>query len=225
MITVIIPCLNEKSNIGTIKKNIFFFKNKKHLVVDGKSNDSSEILYKINNINFITTSASRGLQQKKGAENSNTEWLFFLHADTELSNENITELNKFIENPKNKKKVGYFHFFFREKKIGVKVISEWVNFRTKFFKLPFGDQGLLISRDFYFKLGGHSNLIVMEDLEFILKVPRKDRVFLKTGVQTSFRRFEKNGFILQGIIHIICQIMFLLNFNKQLITKIYKYYG
>lgn len=225
MITVIIPCLNEKSNINIIKKNIFFFRHECHLIVDGGSNDASEILYKKNKINFITTFASRGLQQKKGAENTNTEWLFFLHADTELSDENITEINKFIKNRENREKVGYFHFFFREKNIGVKVISKWVNFRTKFFKLPFGDQGLLINRDFYFKLGGHSNLIVMEDLEFILKVPRKDRVLLNTGIKTSFRRYEKNGFILQSFVHIICQIMFLLNCNKKLIIKIYKYYG
>ena len=65
MITVIIPCLNEKSNINIIKKNIFFFRHECHLIVDGESNDDSEILYKKNKINFITTLPSRGLQQKK----------------------------------------------------------------------------------------------------------------------------------------------------------------
>lgn len=225
MITIIIPCLNEKTNMHKIKKNLFLFRDKKHLVVDGESNDSSQMYYEKNNINFIKTFASRGFQQRKGAENSNTEWLFFLHADTKLSKINIIEINKFIENPENKEKVAYFHFFLREKTIGAKVVSRWANFRTKFLKLPFGDQGLLISRDFYFKLGGHSNLIVMEDLEFILKVPRKDRILLRTGILTSFRRYEKKGFILQGVIHIFCQILFLLNFNKKLIIKVYKYYG
>ena len=89
MITLIIPCLNEKSNINLIIKNIKLFSKKKHLIVDGGSNDNSKELYKKNKINFITTFPSRGLQQKKGAEKSNTEWLFFLHADTELNIKNI----------------------------------------------------------------------------------------------------------------------------------------
>ena len=134
MITMIIPCFNEEANIDLILKNINIFYKKKHLIVDGGSVDNSKVLYIKNRIKFLTTKPSRGFQQKKGAETCNTKWLFFLHADTELSNENITEINKFIQNRKNREKVGYFHFFFREKNIGVKIISKWANFRTKFFK-------------------------------------------------------------------------------------------
>ena len=54
----------------------------------------------------------------------------------------------------------------------------------------------------------------MEDLEFIIKVPKKNRILFKSKVSTSFRRFEKNGIILQGFIHILCQIMFILNLKK-----------
>ena len=72
--------------------------------------------YYKNKINFITTFASRGLQQKKGAENTNTEWLFFY---MQIQSLNMRILRRFIilcQNRENKEKVGYFHFFFREKK-------------------------------------------------------------------------------------------------------------
>ena len=64
----------------------------------------------------------------------------------------------------------------------------------------------------------------MEDLEFILKVPRKNRILLRSQVATSFRRFEKNGILLQALVHILCQIMFILNLEKKLIYKVYNYY-
>ena len=222
MITLIIPCLNEESNINLIIKNINIFNKNKHLIVDGGSYDNSKELYIKNNINFITTLPSRGLQQKKGAEKSDTEWLFFLHADTELNIKNISEIAHFIKN--NKYKIAFFKILFREKKFLAKLISVWANFRTIVFKLPFGDQGLLISRDYYFELGGHSNEKIMEDLEFILKVPKKDRILLKSEVLTSFRNFEKNGVILQSLIHMLCQVMFLMKCNKKLIYKIYKFH-
>ena len=45
------------------------------------------------NLTITITTPSRGLQLKKGAEESNTKWLLFLHADTKLNKKkNILEL-------------------------------------------------------------------------------------------------------------------------------------
>ena len=223
MITLIIPCYNEKKNINIMKKNIGLFGGKKHIIVDGNSKDNSRLIYFKKKLNFIVTSTSRGLQLRKGAEASDTKWLFFLHADTMLTKKNISDIYSFIST-QNIFKVGFFKIRFTEKLILADFISGWANIRTKIFKLPFGDQGLIISRYYYFKLGAHSDDKIMEDLEFILKVPKKNRILLKSEVSTSFRKYEKNGIFLQAIIHFICQIMFLLNFKKHLIYKIYSYY-
>ena len=53
-----------------------------------------------------------GLQQKKGAEKSITKWLFFLHADTELSQVNIEQIEKFVRS--NKNKVAFFNLIYDE---------------------------------------------------------------------------------------------------------------
>ena len=223
MITIIIPCLNERKNIELIKKNITLFKKSNHLIVDGNSKDNSKLTFIKKKINFIVTPASRGLQLRKGAEASKTKWLLFLHADTKLSKKNISQIYSFISS-KSIFKVGFFKVRFRKKLLVANFISGWANLRTKIFKLPFGDQCLLISRQYYFKLGGHSKEKVMEDIEFIMRVPKKNRFLLKSKVSTSFRRFEKNGILLQGIIHLICQLMFLLNLKRSLIYKVYYRY-
>ena len=122
-------------------------------------------------------------------------------------------------------KAGFFKLKYKNKKFLAKIISNWANFRSGIFKLPFGDQGLLISRYYYFKLGAHPETPIMEDLEFILKVPKNKRLLLKSEVSSSFRRFEKNGILLQGLTNILCQIMFMLNIKKNTINKIYNFYG
>ena len=224
MISLIIPCYNEKSNICRIKKNISFFKRYKYLIIDGGSKDGSEKLYIKNKLKFIKTSASRGLQQKHGAKKSCTNWLFFLHADSEIKDINMVDIEEFIQNQNNINKVAYFKLLFNEKKTSAKIIAMWANLRTLIFKLPFGDQGLIISKDYYFKLGGHSDKVIMEDIEFILKIPKKNRILLKSKIISSFRRFRKNGVFLQGTIHLLCQLLFFLNFNQKVIFKVYKRY-
>ena len=64
----------------------------------------------------------------------------------------------------------------------------------------------------------------MEDLEFIIKVPKKNRILLNSYISTSFKRYKRNGLILQGIVHLFCQIMFFLNVSNKLIYKVYKKY-
>ena len=121
---------------------------------------------------------------------------------------------------KNTLKVGFFK---TEKKIFGKFNFFLGKFGTKIFRLPFGDQGL-ISRYYYFKLGAHTKENIMEDLEFILRVPKKNRILFNSKISTSFRKFEKNGILLQGFIHLLCQSMFLLNLKNKLIYKVYNFY-
>ena len=223
MITIIIPCLNEKKNIKLIKKNLSLFNRSNHIIVDGKSRDNSRTVYYKEKLNFIITAPSRGLQLKKGAEESNTKWLLFLHADTKLNKKNILEIYNFMSG-RNTFKVGFFKLSYRKKNFFANLISCWANLRTKIFRLPFGDQGLIISRYYYFKLGAHSKEKIMEDLEFILRVPKKNRILFNSKISTSFRKFEKNGILLQGFIHLLCQSMFLMNFKKKLIYKVYNFY-
>ena len=221
MLTVIIPCLNEQSNFDLIKKNLTLLREFSHLIVIGNSKDGSNHFFKENNINFINSPPSRGLQQLNGAKISKTEWLFFLHADTRLNEKNFQQIRQFLKT-ENINKVAFFKLKYKNENLIKKIISGWANIRTKYFNLPFGDQGLLVSRKYYFELGGHSNLKVMEDMEFILKVKKKNRVLLESAVSTSFRKFENNGVIKQGILHILCQAMFLLGLNKKKIYKFYK---
>ena len=132
-----------------------------------------------------------------------------MHADTLLNNKNIKDINQFIKK-KNYKKVGYFKIRFDSNSISALIISYWAYIRTVLLKLPFGDQCILIHRNYYQEIGGFAPIPIMEDLDFILKVPKKNKVFFNSTVQTSFRNYQENGVFKQCCINIMNQIKFLI---------------
>ncbi len=206
-ISLITPTYNEQKNVHIIVKNINLLKPKEVVIVDGYSTDNTRKLLK--NLKIIKTKASRGTQLKKGAEHSKQEWLFFVHADTKLHIENIREIKCFIKK-KNSYKAAFFHLKFDNSSIFAYCISKWANLRTKIFNMPFGDQCLLINRCYYESIGGYEEIFKMEDMEIMLKIPKKDKFFFETYIETSFNKYKDNGIIAQSFKNIFNQIFFLL---------------
>ena len=223
-ITLIIPTLNEENNIKLIHSNSKYFSAGKVIIVDGGSIDNTKNCIRRLDLELIEMSASRGKQLKAGAKSSNSKWLFFMHADCFINEENISEIKRFITLKKNNNEVAFFKLKFNNEEFWSKIISSWTNFRSLVFGLPFGDQCLLIKRNFYFDLGGHTEIKIMEDMDLILKIPRKHKTLFKTSVVTSFDKYKKVGILKLSMLHLLCQLLFILNINNNIIYKIYKRY-
>ena len=206
-ISLITPTYNEQKNVNTIIENINLLKPKEVIIVDGNSTDNTRKLLK--DLKIIKTKASRGTQLKKGAEHSKQKWLFFVHADTKLHIENIREIKYFI-NKENSHKAAFFHLKFNSSSIFAYFISKWANFRSKVLYMPFGDQCLLINKLYYESIGGYEEIIKMEDMEIMLKIPNKYKYFFKSYIETSFNKYKDNGIIAQSLKNIFNQIFFLL---------------
>ena len=66
--------------------------------------------------------------------------------------------------------------------------------------MPYGDQGLLITKKNFNKYEGYKNIPLMEDFDFIRRIKQKKfLVSLKTCIYTNSRKWEKENFILQSI--------------------------
>ena len=122
-VTLIIPTLNEETNIKLIHRNSKYFSTGKIIIVDGGSEDNTKNCIKRLDLKLVEMSASRGKQLKKGAQKSNSTWLFFMHADSLINKENISEIKKFITLKKNKNRVAFFRLKFNNKGLWSKIIS------------------------------------------------------------------------------------------------------
>ena len=75
-----------------------------------------------------------------------------------------------------------------------------MNIRSKFFKQPYGDQGLIIHRSIYFKNNGFRNIPLMEDVDFLRRLnKKKDLKQLNLPIFISSRKWEKTNIFLQAI--------------------------
>ena len=141
---------------------------------------------------------NRGLQLDMGAKHSKGDWLIFLHADTRLPQYWFREINSVLKKGKNY--IYYFKFKINHKKMIYRVLEIFVNFRSQYFKQPYGDQGLIIHRTTYFKNNGYRKIPLMEDVDFLKRLDsKKDLKQLNLNIFISSRKWERTNIFLQAI--------------------------
>ena len=225
-VTLVIPTYNAEKTINTtlsILKN----KIKNIIIIDGKSKDQTREICRKYNTQLFTSKRNRGLQLNLGAEKVVTNWIFFLHADSILDNSAIEEIYAFISNDKNEYKAASFKLKFDQKNIYSFFLSKIVIFRSKYLKLPYGDQGLIISKVFYNKIGGFKALPIMEDVEIIRNIGFKNIKILNSYIVTDSIRYRSEGWLIRPIRNLYCLTLYILGFNINTINSIYirKKYG
>ena len=199
-ISIIIPTINEASNLPLLLSDLSSIqKEGEIIIVDSGSKDKTTDVANIYGAKvFISKERNRGLQLDIGANNSKGEWLIFLHADTRLTHDWFKEVNSFLKG--NKNSIYYFEFKINHKKIIYRVLEILVNFRSKFFKQPYGDQGLIIHRTTYFKNNGFRKIPLMEDVDFLRRLnKKKDLKQLNLPIFISSRKWERTNIFLQAI--------------------------
>ena len=198
-ISIIIPTINEANNLPLLLSDLSsIHKEGEIIIVDCGSEDKTIDIANIYGAKvFISKERNRGLQLDIGAKNSKGEWLIFLHADTRLTHDWFKKISSFLKG--NKNIIYYFEFKINHKKIIYRVLEIFVNIRSKFFKQPYGDQGLIIHRATYFKNNGFRKIPLMEDVDFLKRLnKKKDLIQLNLPIFTSSRKWERTNIFLQA---------------------------
>lgn len=139
---------------------------------------------------------NRGAQLHQGALFAKGEWLLFLHADSRMEKDWSKKMAKVIEKTSSKNYAWFFQFRVNKKSPIFKILELAVLLRSNIFKEPYGDQGLLLSKELYFKLGGYKEIHIMEDIDLIQRISRLNKLKgLKANLITDARRWEKVSII------------------------------
>jgi len=199
-ISIIIPTINEANNLPLLLSDLSSIQREGEIIiVDCGSEDKTIDIANIYGAKvFLSKERNRGLQLDIGAKNSKGEWLIFLHADTRLTHDWSKKINSFFKG--NKNSIYYFEFKINNKKIIYRVLEILVNCRSRFFKQPYGDQGLIIHRTSYFKNNGFRKIPLMEDVDFLRRLDKKkDLKQLNLPIFISSRKWEKTNIFLQAL--------------------------
>ena len=199
-ISIIIPTFNEANNLPLLLSDLSIIqKEGEILIIDCGSVDKTIDIANIYGAKvYKSKERNRGLQLDIGAKNSSGDWLIFLHADTRLTHDWFTKIKSVLEG--NKNYIYYFKFRINDKKIIYRVLEILVNFRSQYFKQPYGDQGLIIHRSIYFENNGFRNIPLMEDIDFLRRLKnKKDLKKLNLPIFTSSRKWERTNILVQAL--------------------------
>ena len=187
----------------------------------GGSSDETAEIAEAAGCMLLAASRGRGKQLAAGAGAARGEWLLFLHADTVLRAGWDVAVRAFIDDPVNARRAGYFRFALDDPGFAARRIERLVDLRCRKLGLPYGDQGLLMSREFYNELGGFKPIALMEDVDLVRRVARRRLVMLGATATTSAARYRRGGFWLRPIRNQFCLLLWFLGVPVRLIARIY----
>lgn len=217
-ISVIFPTLNEERWISDSIASAEVAGAAEIIVVDGGSTDRTRANAQGRAL-IVTTSAQRALQMNAGAERATGDVLLFLHADTTLHPRALDSIRRLVVNER--VAGGTFSLRFRESHPLLWSYSWFTRFRCSLFH--FGDQGIFVRRQLFDRLGGFSEIPLMEDIDFLSRLRRTGEVVVASDapVTTSARRFLDNGIVRQQLLNIFLVMLFFCGVSPSILARFY----
>ena len=198
--SVIIPALNEACVIEAALLRTAQLGFDDIIVVDGGSTDETRALVESaaarpaasGSLRLLSSAAGRAKQLNAGAAASTADVLVFLHADSHLPAQAREAIEQALADPA--VVGGRFDIQFDRPSLWGRVISTLMNARSRISRISTGDQAMFVRRANFERLGGFSDIPIMEDIDFSTRLKRSGQTAaVRKQVTTSFRRWERQG--------------------------------
>jgi rSAM/selenodomain-associated transferase 2 len=204
-LSIVIPTLDEVEHLpGLLKclaaqKGVAF----EVIVADGGSVDATKAITASFQARFVSAERGRGRQMNAAVRQAAGEYLLFLHADSLVDDHNLLNnaldyLKREIQHVGRDDVAGHFRLRFVRSSGAHNTAYRYAEEKTAFNRpgTTNGDQGLLLSREYFARLGGFDeSLPFFEDQRIVEKIRSQGTLITLPGhLNTSARRFEREGF-------------------------------
>ena len=192
------------------------------LVVDGGSSDGTAATAEDHGARVVESAPGRGIQLAEGARHARGRWLLFLHADTVPESGWADAVFRHCDDPANRERAATFRFALDDSARAARRLEGVVAWRTTALGLPYGDQGLLVSRGFYDSIGGFRPLPLMEDVDIVRRIGRRRLDVLDVAAVTSAVRYRRAGYLRRSGRNLLCLGLYFLGVPPGTIARLYR---
>ena len=191
--SVIIPCYHDEAKLGDLLNQLQSLPHRplETVVVDGAGNKACRKVCDQYGARLLAGEPCRGRQLLAGAALAQGDVLWFLHADNRLPPDPVMAMDLAI---KRGAVGGYFRFRFDTPRAWPAFLLEpAIAFRCR-FGVPYGDQGLFMTRQAYAGAGGHSPWPLFEEVSLVRGLRRLGGFLpLREPLFVDPRRWHRDG--------------------------------
>ncbi len=223
MLSIVIPTLNAQEHLPHLLSQLDGYGGD-IVISDGGSQDGTVLSALSAGMRLAIGCKGRGWQLARGARwaavsHSADDWYLFLHADTILPDNWLEASAQHMKNYP--QKAAYFRYGLDAKGFGPTLLAFFVRVRCVLFSLPYGDQGLLISRTLYDHIGGFQNVDLFEDVDIIRTLGRQRLRALSAEILTSAARYQRRGYLRTGFKNLGLLIRYILGADRDMLKQRY----
>jgi uncharacterized protein len=221
-ISVIIPTRNEASSIAQTLARLQPARNVEVIVADGGSTDETVAIAQSCQATVLTTPPGRAQQMNHAAREATGDILLFLHADTQVPYRFDQWVRRALA--ESQRGAGAFELQIDDARLGLRLIENWVNWRSRLLAMPYGDQAIFLQADTFWACGGFPNQPLMEDYELMQRLRRRGErlVIIPIPVVTSARRWQRLGILRTTAINQAIVLAYRLGVSPQHLAQWYR---
>ena len=193
-VSIIIPCYHDEAELARLLNQLHQLPHRpaEIIVVDGADSKKCREICNQYHVLWLASELCRGQQLLAGAALAQGDVLWFLHADACLPTDPLTAMTAAFEQDA---VGGYFRFRFDAPRTWSTLILESaIALRCRFGGVPYGDQGLFISRQTYIQVGGHAPWPLFEEVPLVRGARCMGKFLpLSEPIFVDSRRWKRDG--------------------------------
>src|ERR1700724_2774991 len=152
------------------------------LLVDRAGTGVIERVADVTGCRFLPSQGTRAAAMAAGARTSRSPWLMFLHAGAVLDSGWIEETSQFIQGVRNSGRPRAGIFRYARSPYADTGFRDSLKFVARMIAGPSADQGLLIARDHYDRLGGYRPDSRRSEARLLRQLGRSARTTLRSRI-------------------------------------------